>query len=91
MMSLRFLANLSSRLDVNEAVGWCLEVPEALTEVEAALEDLGEASEADEELAVVVSVPKPRLLSSLENKYNRRRLQDFVVTVVKIDILAVLA
>ena len=68
MMSLRFLANLSSRLDMNEAVGWCLEVPEALTEVEAALEDLGEASEADEEPAVVVSVPKPRLLSSLENK-----------------------
>ena len=68
MMSLRFLANLSSRLDVNEAVGWCLEVPEALTEVEAALEDLGEASEADEDPAVVVSVPKPRLLSSLENK-----------------------
>ena len=68
MMSLRFLANLSSRLDVNEAVGWCFE-PEALMEVEAALEDLGEASEADEDPAVVVSVPKPRLLSSLENKY----------------------
>ena len=66
MMSLRFLANLSSRLDVNEAVG-CFE-PEALMEVEAALEDLGEASEADEDPAVVVSVPKPRLLSSLENK-----------------------